>query len=140
RIPLAESFTVFAVAIAEMFGVIRVETAMIASIFAPSVEAVIVAVLLLAPLHTIIFDALPNLAIPFFISANESFTIFARAIAAIFVAVRVKTAICPRVLAPFVQPVVIAVVLLPLLEAAIFPAIASSPVLRESNRTDARRN
>jgi len=77
----AEGTPIFAVAIAEMFGVIRVEAAMIASVFAPSVEAVIVAVLHLAALHTIIFHALSNLAISFPIAAYESFTIFPVAVA-----------------------------------------------------------
>src|SRR5215475_6973725 len=66
RIPLAKTFAIFAISVAETVGAVRVEAEMIASVRAPSVQTIVVAVPLLAPLNTIIFEAIMNLAIAFF--------------------------------------------------------------------------
>jgi hypothetical protein len=65
---LTETFTIFAGAVAEMFGAARGKAEMIGSVRTPSVETVIVAV----PLHAIIFEAITNLAIAFSVAAQES--------------------------------------------------------------------
>src|SRR5262249_58981002 len=69
-IPSTESFTIFTIAVTEMFRVVRVEAAMVAGVFAPSIQTVVITVLLLTPLHAIIF-----LAVAFGISSTASFTI-----------------------------------------------------------------